>query len=105
MNNIINEVDLILVTRMIKDGELAFRAINHKLRCRLLKLIHQRGKMTVTEIYVQLDIDQSIASQHLGILRREGLVKVDRAGNCVYYSLNYLKLLDILDSAGRLNVL
>lgn len=76
----------------LKKAALVLRAINHKLRQQLIKLIHQNGKMTVTEIYVKLRLEQSVASQHLAILRKAGLVNTLRDGKFVYYSVNYLRL-------------
>jgi DNA-binding transcriptional ArsR family regulator len=54
----------------LKKAALILRAVNHKLRQQIMKLIHQNGKMTVTEIYVKLRLEQSVASQHLAILRK-----------------------------------
>jgi DNA-binding transcriptional ArsR family regulator len=44
--------------------------------------------MTVTEIYVKLRLEQSVASQHLAILRSAGVVKTERNGKFIYYSVN-----------------
>ena len=44
-------------------------------------------KITVTEIYVHLRLEQSVASQHLAILRRAGIVKTERDGKFIYYSI------------------
>jgi DNA-binding transcriptional ArsR family regulator len=68
------------------------RAINHKLRQQILKLIDESGKMTVTEIYVKLRLEQSVASQHLAILRKAGFVKTERDGKFIYYSVNQERL-------------
>ena len=76
----------------LKKAALILRAINHKLRQQILRLIHQNGRMTVTEIYVKLRLEQSVASQHLAILRRAGFVNTDRDGKFIYYSVNYARL-------------
>ena len=76
----------------LKKAALVLRAINHKLRQQLVKLIHQNGKMTVTEIYVKLRMEQSVASQHLAILRKAGFVNTLRDGKFVFYSVNYSRL-------------
>ena len=65
----------------VKKAALILRAVNHKLRQQILKLIDEHGKMTVTEIYVKLRLEQSVASQHLAILRKAGFVKTTRDGN------------------------
>ena len=72
----------------LKKAAMVLRAINHKLRQQILKLIDESGRMTVTEIYVKLRLEQSVASQHLAILRKAGFVKTERDGKFIYYSVN-----------------
>ena len=79
----------------VKKASLILRAINHKLRQQILKLIDEQGKITVTEIYVKLRLEQSVASQHLAILRKAGFVKTDRDGKFVYYTVNAARLEDL----------
>ncbi len=79
----------------LKKAALILRAINHKLRQQIVKLIHQKGKITVTEIYVKLRLEQSVASQHLAILRKAGFVTATRDGKFIYYSVNYDRLTDV----------
>ena len=76
----------------VKKAAMVLRAINHKLRQQILKLIDENGKMTVTEIYVKLRLEQSVASQHLAILRKAGFVKTERDGKFIYYSVNQERL-------------
>ena len=76
----------------LKKAALILRAINHKLRQQMMKLIHQHEKMTVTEIYVKLRLEQSVASQHLAILRKAGLVTTTRDGKFIFYSINHDRL-------------
>ena len=76
----------------LKKASLVLRSVNHKLRQQILKLIDEHGKMTVTEIYVKLRLEQSVASQHLAILRKAGFVKTDRDGKFIYYSVNTARL-------------
>lgn len=79
----------------IKKAALVLRAINHKLRQQMLKLIDEHGKITVTELYVKLRLEQSVASQHLAILRKAGFVKTEREGKFIYYSLDTARLLEV----------
>ena len=58
----------------LKKGALILRALNHKLRQQIIRLLDENKKLTVTEIYVHLRLEQSVASQHLAILRRAGIV-------------------------------
>jgi len=79
----------------LKKASLILRAINHRLRQQILKLIDEQGRITVTEIYVKLRLEQSVASQHLAILRKAGFVKTDRDGKFIYYTVNPSRLEDL----------
>jgi DNA-binding transcriptional ArsR family regulator len=79
----------------VKKAAVTLRAINHKLRQQIMRLLEENKKMTVTEIYVQLRLEQSVASQHLAILRRAGIVRTDRDGKFIYYSINTERLAHI----------
>jgi DNA-binding transcriptional ArsR family regulator len=76
----------------IKKASLTFRAINHPLRQDMIRMIDSKGHVTVTELFVEMRLEQSVASQHLAILRRAGLVKKERDGKFMYYKLNLEKL-------------
>ncbi len=76
----------------VKKAALILRAVNHKLRQQILRLIDESGKMTVTELYVKLRLEQSVASQHLAILRKAGFVNTERDGKFIYYSVNNQRL-------------
>ena len=95
MNNVLNEnpvaenVELKIDVLQLKKAALILRAINHKLRQQILKMLHQNEKMTVTEIYVKLRLEQSVASQHLAILRKAGFVNTVRDGKFIFYSVNH----------------
>ncbi len=71
------------------------RAINHKVRRDIIKLLQVNKKLTVTDIYIKMRLEQSIASQHLAILRNAGVVKTERDGKFVFYSLNNGRLEEI----------
>lgn len=65
------------------------RALYHPLRQSILVLVRDNSnRMNVTEIYVKLRIEQSVASQHLAILRNEGFVTTEREGKTIWYSVN-----------------
>jgi DNA-binding transcriptional ArsR family regulator len=76
----------------VKKASLVLRALNHKLRQQIVKMLDEKERMTVTEIYVQLRLEQSVASQHLAILRRAGIVRTERDGKFIFYHVNYPRL-------------
>ncbi|MFN4312795.1 MAG: ArsR/SmtB family transcription factor [Chitinophagaceae bacterium] len=79
----------------VKKASLVLRAINHKLRQQILKLIDEHGRITVTEIYVKLRLEQSVASQHLSILRKAGFVNTERDGKYIYYTVNAQRIQEL----------
>src|SRR5215212_3047371 len=76
----------------LKKAALVLRAINHKLRQRILAFIHKNGNNSVSEIYKKLRLEQSVTSQHLAVLRKAGFVSTERDGQNIYYSVNYARL-------------
>lgn len=72
----------------VKKSALVLRAINHKLRQKIMELVATQPNITVTEIYVQLRLEQSVASQHLAILRKAGVLKTTRNGKFINYAVS-----------------
>ncbi len=79
----------------LRKAVLVLRAINHKLRQRIVDLLDEHNSMTVTDIYIKLRLEQSVASQHLAILRRAGVVITERQGKFINYSLDKERLAQI----------
>ncbi|MCO6476610.1 MAG: helix-turn-helix transcriptional regulator [Phaeodactylibacter sp.] len=79
----------------LRKAVLVLRAVNHKLRQRIIDLLEENESMTVTDIYIKLRLEQSVASQHLAILRRAGVVNTERQGKFINYSLNRDRLAQI----------
>ena len=92
---------LSIQTLELKKAALFFRAINHPLRQQMLKLLHRKGEMIVTDIYVKLRLQQSVASQHLAILRAKQIVVNRKSGNQVFYSLRDPVLSEVLELLRR----
>jgi ArsR family transcriptional regulator len=71
----------------LENSTETLRSIAHPIRIEVINLLHENGKMTVTEIYEQLQIDQAVASHHLKIMKNKAIVKVERDGRNSLYSL------------------
>jgi len=89
------QADIQLDYAELRKAVLVLRAVNHKLRQKIIHLLEESEMMTVTDIYVKLRLEQSVASQHLAILRRAGVVGTDRQGKFIMYSLNKDRLAQI----------
>lgn len=94
-NEILSEDELY----KIKKAALVFRALNHHLRQKMLALIKNHKVINVTDIFVALRIEQSVASQHLHILKRAGIVSTLRKGKKIFYSIDFERLDSIVSAS------
>src|SRR5450432_4525992 len=76
----------------IKKSAIVLRSLNHKLRQQVIKTIHENDRLTVTQLYVKLRLEQSVASQHLAILRKAGIVSTERDGKFIFYTINFSRI-------------
>lgn len=79
----------------VKSAAMTLRALNHKLRQQMIRLLIDNRIMNVTDIYFKLRLEQSVASQHLAILRRANIVITERDGKFIRYALNYGRIAEI----------
>ncbi|MCK5136869.1 MAG: helix-turn-helix transcriptional regulator [Bacteroidales bacterium] len=62
------------------------KAISHPMRLAILGYLGEGNQLSVTEIHRLLNIEQSTASHHLGILKDKGILASVRKGkNTLYY--------------------
>jgi DNA-binding transcriptional ArsR family regulator len=102
MEQLIAQVELPFEAQQIREAALLFRAINHKLRQQMLRLLHLNQRMTVKEIYNNLKLEQPVVSQQLAILRRAKLVNAERESKNIFYSVNYKAFEKLKVNAGNL---
>jgi len=72
------------------------RAIADPTRARMLKLLEKR-ELCVCDIMDILELGQSTASKHLGILKNAGLVESYKNGTWSYYRLSVKPMADNRD--------
>lgn len=77
------------------------RSMSNDRRLRILLLLRSR-EMAVGEIAEQVELSQSALSQHLAILRTDGLVNTRRQAQSIFYSLASDKALTLLESVEQL---
>ena len=82
----------------LRQVVLILRALNHEIRQRIIDLLVDGDSLTVTDIFIALRVEQSIASQHLAILRKAGIVAFERTGKYIHYTLDR-------DRLARINIL
>jgi len=84
------------VQKLHYSAELA-RALAHPLRLRILEFLDQNHNVNVNKIYNTLNIEQSITSQHLRVLRTAGVVNYVKEGKYAKYYINY----DVVERAEK----
>lgn len=82
----------VINTERIENFSEVLLAVSHHLRLKILKLIHEKKEVNVNVIYKALEIEQSITSAHLKMLRSVDAVVARRDGKKIFYSLNYGRL-------------
>ena len=87
----------------IKNASMILRAVDHKLRQQIIRLLDENKRMGVTDIYVKLSLGQSVASQQLAILRDASIVCAERRGKEIFYSLNLARLEQVAIFMEKLN--
>ena len=73
------------------------KAIAHPLRIAILSHLEGEKKLTVTQIHELLEIEQSTASHHLGILKDKGVLCSKREGKNTFYFLKDRNLSNIVN--------
>jgi len=74
-----------------------FKALAHPARIRVLEILSAAGRPTsVSEILAETDIEPTLLSQHLAVLKRHHVVSGHRVGNAVIYELAHPKISELL---------
>ncbi len=79
------------------------RVISHPMRIAIIELLSINDRMSVTQIYEELNIEQATASHHLNILKNKGILISHREGKKIYYSLKNRVITDIIECINRCN--
>lgn len=79
------------------------RAISHPMRIAIIELLTQNEKLSVTDIYKALNIEQATASHHLNILKNKSVLVSTREGKKIFYSIKNMTLTEIIECINRCN--
>ena len=94
---------LVLDITKLEMAASKLRAIAHPMRIAIIDLLNDKQKLSVTEIYSKLDIEQASASHHLNILKNKGVLVSKREGKKIFYSLKSVTLAEIIECINRCN--
>jgi DNA-binding transcriptional ArsR family regulator len=80
------EVDSEALAKAAEQASDFLKSLANPVRLRILCMLVQ-GEAAVGEITEKLGARQSLISQHLALLRKDGLVRPRRDGQTIYYTL------------------
>ncbi|MHA7663531.1 ArsR/SmtB family transcription factor [Mycolicibacterium sp. HS_4_1] len=74
-----------------------FKSLAHPARIRVLEILSTSdGPTPVSDILAASDIEPTLLSQHLAVLKRHHVVTRYRTGNAVHYTLAHPKIAELL---------
>jgi DNA-binding transcriptional ArsR family regulator len=80
-----------------------FKALGHPTRIRILENL-RAGEASVSDLQAALDVEASVVSQQLAVLRARRIVQTRKAGSNVYYRVRDPQVWQILDVGRELFV-
>lgn len=95
--------NLVIDINKLEMAASKLRAIAHPMRIAIIDLLNESPKLSVTEIYEKLNIEQASASHHLNILKNKGVLVSKREGKKIFYSLKNISLTEIIECINRCN--
>lgn len=85
-----------LSVRKIQMISNIFKGLAHPLRLHIIKLLLKHEALTVTDLLEQMDVEQSLLSHHLAILRRIGVLESHKQGRNFFYRIREPRIIELL---------
>lgn len=79
--------DIDALTGKAADAARLLRALSNERRLLVMCLLATAGEMSVGPLAERVDLSQSALSQHLALLREDGLVATRREGTTIHYRI------------------
>ena len=93
----ISSLDLDRIAHILKT-------VAHPVRLQIIGMLAKKSNLTVTDIYEQIGIEQSLASHHLVKMKENGILECRRDGKTMLYSLTDKKITKIIDCIENSNI-
>jgi len=84
-------------TEQIADLATLLKSISHPFRLRILCLLQDR-EMTVGEISKAIETSDANISQHLSILRNQGIIGTRREANFIYNRITDTRITNLIET-------
>lgn len=109
--NICSYVCVMIATKTLIDVEklekVAFilKTIAHPLRIGIIDLLTDNERMSVNDICQKLDSEQSLTSHHLSNMKLKGILRSEREGKNIYYSLKMKEVTEVIHCMQNCNLI
>lgn len=83
------------------------KTIAHPIRLAIIEILVKQGKLSVTDIYKKLDMEQSVISYHLKNLRMVNVVVSNRKGTKIFYSIekpDVIRIFEHITALGNVGI-
>ncbi|MEL7533530.1 MAG: metalloregulator ArsR/SmtB family transcription factor, partial [Bacteroidota bacterium] len=91
-----NVISLRTDAEKLKRVARLMKTVSHPVRLSIIDLLLEKGAMSVTDIYENVGISQSNASQHLKALEDVGVLGSDRNGKSILYQIQNQQIAQLL---------
>ena len=91
-------MDAALLEKNATEVATILKAAGNPKRLMVLCRLVQLGRATVNEIARSVDLSQSALSQHLAVMREEGLVTCTRDGQMMWYEIADRRIVTLLET-------
>jgi DNA-binding transcriptional ArsR family regulator len=88
-------IDFDAMHRSASDAVRLLKSLANESRLMVMCVLAE-GEISVGNLNERIDLSQSALSQHLAILREQGLVKTRRESQTIYYSLADTEAIDLI---------
>lgn len=82
---------------LVEFAATMLKCVGHPVRLRVVELLEARGELPVQELQAELEVAQPVVSQHLAKMKALGLLRAQRKGGMVFYSVALPQLFKLLE--------
>ena len=72
---------------ILEEKSELLKTLGHPIRLSIVDVLTKTEKLTVTEIYTALGIEQAVASHHLRIMKNASILKSSKRGKNTFYKI------------------
>lgn len=95
---LMNTTELDLKSEALLIAASKLKVLGHPIRISIIRLLENSPKLSVTEIFNALNIEQAIASHHLNTLKNKRILTSERVGKNTFYSVSHNSLIDVVNN-------